>query len=473
LAEYFCFGKDLEMRFIRKYSGFLMPIGIVLVAVLLFVPTILAGRSIRKNIEASKAQGQKITSMQKNTPSRAQADVEKLYQSEHKKDADEVVQFVRRSSQRKLISYNIFPEPKDTSQQVFVQFGAQYRTAIEELIKSMNALDAPSDIDIRKELETDVEGISAMSDPFDMFGSARSGGTQKDSSNAIVDAVCNKRAGSILLYGNPNSFLWYGYWADFKYSGLDAALKDCWHSQVAYWIYEDVVATINAMNTKSDCVYNSPVKRLVGVSFSNSIVYPNTTFMRSSTSTYSSSVLDEPDYIIDNGPWVLSAYPWTGRICDDDIDVVHFMVSVILDSKSFMSFTKELCTEKSHTYREGYSASGPEMVSKHNQITVLQSTIESVNRTAQEHAFYRYGDSAVVQLSLICEYIFNRSGYDRIKPEPVKELLGQSAEKTDTSAYGSTGYPSVSGGTRKPSSPSGTRGDDSGSRTQQGDPFDF
>jgi len=136
-----------------------------------------------------------------------------------------------------------------------------------------------------------------------------------------------------------------------------------------------------------------------------------------------------------------------------------------------MSFIKELCTEKSHTYKEGYSASGPERVFKHNQITVLQSTIESVDRTAPEHEFYRYGDSAVVQLSLICEYIFNRSGYDRIKPEPVKELLGQSAAKKDAS--GVTGGVSASGGTRSPSSSSGANEDESIFRKQQGEAFDF
>jgi len=424
------------MRFIRKYSAFLMPIGIVFVAVVLFVPTLLTGRSIRKDMEASKAQGSRITSLRRNTPPRAQAEVEKLYQSEHKKDADEVVQLARQSTQRELISYDIFPKPKDTSQQVFVQFGAQYRAAIEDLIKSMGALDAPSDIDIRKETETGVSGTgSAIGGRFGMLGTSRTIGTKKGPRDAIVDAVCNKRAESVLVYANPNSFIWYGYWADFKYSGLDTALKDCWNSQIAYWVYEDVVATINKMNAGSDCVYNSPVKRLVGVSFSRPVEYVGTTMTTTMTgySASAASAPDEPDYIIDNSPGVLGVQPWTGRICDDNIDVIHFCVSVILDAKSFMSFIKELCTQKEHRYREGYSASGQERIFKHNQITVLQSRIEPVDRTAIEHAYYRYGDGAIVRLSLTCEYIFNRSGYDRIKPEPVKELLGQSSAKKDAS----------------------------------------
>ncbi len=443
------------MNFFRRYLAFLAPIGIVIVTVVLFVPTLLTGRSISKDMESSIAQGRKITSMRKNTPPRAQADVEKLYQSEHKKDADEIVQLARRSTQRELINYGIFPKPKDTSQQVFVQFGVQYRTAIKELIKSMSALDAPSDIDIRKETETDGIGTGrAIGGQFGRLGASRTIGTKKGSRDVIVDAVCNKRAESVLVYANPNSFGWYGFWENYKYSGLDTAVKDCWHSQVAYWIYEDVVATINKMNAGYDCVYTSGVKRLVGVSFSRPVEYVDPIKM-----VFAGS--DEPDYVTDKSPGVLGVEPWTGRMCDDDIDVVHLCVSVIVDSKSFMSFIKELCSEKEHGYREGYSSSGPERIFKHNQITVLESKIEPVDRMATQHEYYRYGDSAVVQMSLICEYIFNRSGYDRIKPEPVKELLGQSAATKDASKQASTSGRAGAGGkpatkTKTPSKPEST-----------------
>ncbi len=413
------------MRFIRKYAALLVPMGILLFAVVLFVPTYLAGRSISKSMESSIADGRKLASMRSKTPCKAQAEVEKLYQSEHKKDADEIVQLSRRSTQRELISYNIFPKPKDTSQQVFVQFGAQYRARIEEWVKSMSALDAPRDIDIKKEIEGEGSGGgSVVGGRFGRIGTTKATGTKKGSRNAIVDAVCNKRAESVPVYANPNSFAWYGFWKNYKYSGWDAAIKDCWHSQVAYWIYEDVVATINEVNSGSDCVYTSGVKRLVGVSFSKPVEY-----VGSDSRNLAVVGSDAPDYVMGNGASLLGAEPWTGRMCDADIDVVHFAVSVIVDSKSFMPFIKELCGEKEHRYREGYLANGPERVYKHNQITVLQSKIESVDRTATQHEFYRYGDGAVVQLSLICEYIFNRSSYDKIKPEPIKVLLGQSAVK--------------------------------------------
>jgi hypothetical protein len=302
----------------------------------------------------------------------------------------------------------------------------------------MSALDAPRDIDIKKEIEGESSGaVSVMGTRgrFGRIGTTRTTGTQKGSRNAIVDAVCNKRAESVPVYANPNSFAWYRFWGNYKYSGLDAAIKDCWHSQVAYWIYEDVVATINEVNLGSDCVYTSGVKRLVGVSFMNPVVE----YVDSDSMNLPLVTSDAPGYVMDTGVSILSVEPWTGRICDADIDVVHFAVTVIVDSKSFMPFIKELCGEKEHRYREGYLVDGPERLYKHNQITVLQSKIESVDRKAMQHEFYRYGDGAVVQLNLVCEYIFNRSSYDKIKPEPIKVLLGQSAAKEASTTGGRPG----------------------------------
>jgi hypothetical protein len=48
---------------------------------------------------------------------------------------------------------------------------------------------------------------------------------------------------------------------------------------------------------------------------------------------------------------------------------------------------------------------------------VLESLIRSVDRDEQTHNLYRYGENAVVELQLVCEYIFNKQGYDSIKPE--------------------------------------------------------
>ena len=436
------------MNFIRKYLALLIPVGIIFTAVALFVPTLLTGRAIHKGMQSRIAEGQNINSILHKTPPKAQADVEKLYQDQHKKDADEVGRLIKQSTQRELISYKIFPQPKDTSQQIFIQFGGQYRVAIEELIKSIGARDAPSDIDIRKETESEGSvsgGFGGRLGSLGGFVGGRFGGmsglsSRQSAHSALIDPICYKRAESIPVYANPNLFDWYAFWEDYEYQGSKKAIEDCWYSQMAYWIYEDVVETIKAMNAGSDCVYTSGVKRLVGVNFSKPADYADMTM---------ATVVgdDRPEYIMDNMSGILGTDPWTDRICNNSIDVVHFSVSVIVDSKAFIPFIKELCSEKEHKYREGYLENGEEKIYKHNQITVLESKIEPVDHTAVEHEYYRYGDSAVVRLSLICEYVFNRSGYDKIKPEPINELLNPSTAKEGSTSSGTAKSKSSTTGT--------------------------
>jgi hypothetical protein len=93
---------------------------------------------------------------------------------------------------------------------------------------------------------------------------------------------------------------------------------------------------------------------------------------------------------------------------------------------------QQLCSAKQHVIPDvGPLAGDPNRKpqdagnSKHNQITVLETKIRSLDQTeleGQAHRFYRYGDDTTVELNLICEYIFNKKGYDDIKPESAKKV---------------------------------------------------
>ena len=71
----------------------------------------------------------------------------------------------------------------------------------------------------------------------------------------------------------------------------------------------------------------------------------------------------------------------------------------------------------------------PPQTFKHNQITVLESKLGSIDRNNITHRYYRYGDETVVTLDLICEYIFDVEAYDVLTPEPVKKDLQGEDEK--------------------------------------------
>ena len=396
----------------KKYRIFLIPVLITLAAVIIFVITIMIGRGIKTDMLESISTGKSVDNIIRRTPSKNQWKQEREYQDEHQKVADAIIQLANQSTQRELISYDIFPEPIGTSQMFYSKFGEKCRKAIKSLIVSANSNDAPNEFEISREV-----GLRGGS-----FGTnrnkRRSGKKRKKISSALLDAICKNRAESICFYSDIRTFRWYDFWEDYEYIGSDAAIEDCWYSQIAYWIYEDIISTIKMVNIYSECVDESPVKRLLGVSFLNPV--------GDFSNRHRVSVLrDVPSYLtyLDDSP--LGVNPFTGRICNNKIDVVHFSIAVIVKSKSVMIFMKELCTGKEHKFREGYQEDGQEKTFSHNQVTILQSGISPVIPSEEIHEYYRYGSGAVVRLDLICEYIFYRNGYDEIKPRIIKQQLGQ------------------------------------------------
>jgi hypothetical protein len=219
------------------------------------------------------------------------------------------------------------------------------------------------------------------------------------------------KAKSASVYAYPMSISGYDFWNTYKYSNIDDSVKDCWYWQLGYWIIEDVFSTVSVMNAGSESVLNSPVKRIEGVGF----VTPDA--LMNSVGAGGKGSQDKPKYITKPEEQLTESF--TGRVSNADIDVVHFGIVVVLNSKAIIPFMRELCSAKEHKFT-GFTGQEPERVFKHNQITILESRVKPVNVTLADHQYYRYGTDSVVEVELVCEYIFNKKGYDAIKPESIK-----------------------------------------------------
>lgn len=431
------------VNFFRKYTALLPSIAIAVVALLLFLPTMLVGRSVKDEMKKSVATASKVSSLLRDVPSKDAPQQIKRYMDRLEEEANEIERLAVESSTRELISYDIFP-PKGTSSQLYTAFGKKYRIAVEEMVDGMNALDAPSDAEIRaqtgggagtRQMSRDVSPVRA---------------TRNVTMNPMIEALCLKRAQDISVYAHPTAFPWYDFWESYEFEGQNQAMEDCWDSQVAFWIYQDIAQTISNMNEGSDKVSSSPVKRLLGVSFTYPIDIDSGRSRNVTGRSLGEGIREKPNYVI--SPSVSAAgtigraaamsgssismqsnfvsTSLTQRSGNEDVDVIHFAFSVLVDNRDVMAFMKELCSEKTHTYRVGFKEDGQEKNGVHNQITILDTEINAVDKNAPEHALYRYGNGAVMRLDLICEYQFYRKGYDTIKPEPVKEALGQLDEAT-------------------------------------------
>ncbi len=407
--------KDIiqKLGVIKSYSSLLLPVGIGLLAVIVFVFTPLMGNGLKKRIEReSISVGRQISSLSDSVVAADQWKVEQAHQAVYENDANRIALLARQSTKRELLSYKMFPEPKDTSVLIFKEFGQRFCEAIDGLIVRLNARECPTSTELDSALRKAGLSVSYTAPTTSSGMSYSRPGSGVDAS--VIDILCRSKAKSASIYANPADLSGYKFWKEYEYAGMEEAVKNCWYGQLTYWIIEDVVDTIAVMNSGSDSIFTSPVKRLMSVNFSAA----GQRFGIAGGATDSM-----PHYVVSAGQGITATC--TGRFCNDDMDIVHFNISVVIDIKEVLPFMQQLCSAKRHKFR-GFSGDAEEQQFEHNQITVLESNISSINLEDGTHNLYRYGDDAVVKLDLVCEYIFDKDGYEEIKPQSVKE----SPEKT-------------------------------------------
>jgi hypothetical protein len=381
---------------IKKNMMLIIPCAIAALAILLLVPSFMIRGKIKAKLQESASIEREFSSALSSAVSSKQPEIAKKFQDMHQEDANQIDKLSQQTSQRELLSYKIFPDPNETSAQIFNEFKRGYNSQFANFVKDLKALDAPTDSEIRKQAGAiNIAGAGETVTP------GTKGGDEK-----IIELICKSRGEEIPVYANPWVFSGYAFWNNWDFRGMDLAIKDCWYCQAACWIHQDVISTINKMNAGSNSVSKSPVKRLLASSFG--------------VSGGRDAGLDMPVYVTEKSGGLCQ--PWTGRKCNDKMDVIHFKVSVIVKADDVLKFMSELCSEKEHTF-SGFKGELPPQKFKHNQITILESSIEPIDRNNAEHKRYYYGQDAVVKLDLTCEYVFNRQGYDVIKPKIIADEI--------------------------------------------------
>ncbi len=405
--------KDLLKVFggFRAYSVLIWPAIILLACGAVLTATVLLGRGLKQKVSNESVPiGNKVLIQLKSSPAAKQADVEKQYQNAYQQDANFIQQLSVQSSERELLSYDIFPQPKDTSTLLFTRFGENYRQGIEAMIRKVNGHDCPSADEIRIAQETGRSaGVSKLS-----------GGS--DATTRIIDEICRAKAKSSSVYANPDIVSGYDFWKTYKYSNADDSIKDCWFWQIGYWIIEDVFTTVEKMNAGSSSVFSSPVKRIERVGF----LTPDALLIVGAGVDGRSKVAQErPKYVTKPDEQLTESF--TSRISNESIDVVHFSMVVVLSNKAILPFMRELCNVKEHSF-SGFTGQEPAKIFKHNQITILESRVKPVSLLSSDHQYYRYGAESVAEVEIVCEYIFNKQGYDAIKPESIKSPVAKPGE---------------------------------------------
>jgi hypothetical protein len=456
---------------------------ITLVAMLLFIPAKILGGKLENTVkQESLGKGTQIKTAKEQAVSKDQWKELAKYEAAYEKDANEIAILAMRSTQRELLSYDMFPSPKDKSSGIFKAFGERYQAAIDGEINRINAKDCPTQEELSQGMANasvtssmggGYRGYSATSSrqprgsEFDYYQGYQGGGLGSNTvMDTIRDEICLSRAKSISAYANPVDLAGYEFWEQYKYDVKpEDAIQDCWYYQLGYWVIEDVFSTIIAMNSGSAQVFTSPVKRLMYVRFgedsgdartSGAAVYD---MVRSYTTAAGRPAMDRPSYTnnvnvnvnmtgYNVGMTGYSDAPHTNRLGDEDIDVMHFNFAVIIEAGSVLPFMKELCSIKKHKFKGFFDELPAVETFAHNQITILRSAFYAVERSDVLHDRYRYGQNAVVELEFTCEYIFNKKAYDAVKPkevkvqkDPMEQPAAQEPYRTDRGLEDLDSYP--------------------------------
>jgi len=396
-----------KFGFFREYAALIAPLVLAIVAGLLFIPTILMQSKLKAEVQAKSITelGKPAeTILKASVISSKQWEVEKKYQDNYQKDAEEIAAMVEMTSRRELLSYVIFPDTNETSVSIYSRFGENYRAGIDKMLADLPARDCPTAAEL------------GSSEPSTQPGTTTKRARLNETEQLIKEALCTEIAQTTSVYMNPESIAGYISWRDFQYQNKKDSIEQCWYWQLGYWIVEDVIKTVKELNYGSSSVFDSPVKRIVSITFSK----PSGSSPNTAPATTDAAQSVKPAYITDLKGGL--TVPLTARVCSEEFDVVHFHVVAIVRAGDIPFFINKLCSAKEHKF-SGFSDDEPEQTLLHNQISVLQTDFGLFEREEGEHELYRYGNDSVVQIELFCEYIFNSKGYEKIKPESVKDAM--------------------------------------------------
>ncbi len=442
-----------KLSFLKNNLALLVPIVLVIVAGLLFIPTTLFSKSLQKKIASgSVAKGQACDRLLRDgVVAKEQYMVARQNLAGYAQDANEMIRLNKQCVQRSLLNYRIFPEPTDRASQKYEDFGKAFCGGIIGMIQEVKGTvpPLPDELGMDSSMMMGGAGDGAYGYDPSMTGRGGRGGArqpgdlQQDFAKQEKykqDVICLDKAMSGAVYVTPLDIVGYEHWAAYEYTSRDEAIESCWYWQHGYWIIEDVFDTVAQCNQGSNSVLSSPVKRLVDLKY----VQDYQSDMggaggmydmygggggggRGGGGAYGSSYgggmtggtqkENIPQFVI-NGEQSL-ATPVSARYSNEEYRIIHFNMSVVLEASYQVEFMKNLCRAKTHVFK-GYVGDQSEQRFKHNQITILASHTKPLVQNSMTHQFYRYGDNAVVELNLTCEYLLPFEGYAVWEPAILK-----------------------------------------------------
>ncbi|MFC1765430.1 hypothetical protein ACFL6U_25580 [Planctomycetota bacterium] len=217
--------------FYNKISILALPAVITIAALLLLIPTTWINHNLRKKLrQESLSMANQLSSLQTQLLQLGGLQATQAYNKALAQDAKAIKDLVLAGTQRELLSYQLFPDPKDSSQLLFENFAESYCNGIDKTLTRMRACQPPAETLVEQTMKQ-VFGSAFdgwRSDPYG-YGSST---TVSPQAQKIIDALSNARNGRV--YINSESMGGYTFWQNYEYQGQEESLMDCWYGQLGY-----------------------------------------------------------------------------------------------------------------------------------------------------------------------------------------------------------------------------------------------
>lgn len=229
---------------------------------------------------------------------------------------------------RQLLLDGIFPKPI-TPDKPFT-FAQVYNKAINNLLKILDAGDAPTEEDIERHYEIVEQDLGFLAEEAVKTKEGKASGkgkkyTEADLRETAIQKAILEKAQSIKVYCNADALdiIQEAYVTS---SGQPPLPEDMWWAQLSYWLQTDIIDAISKANANHKNVIEAPVKRVLNIKMMHGYVTPD-------------------GFIGRDDPGLPDSF--TAVTSNKYYDVVRFSITLIIDARMIPLFIDKM-------YREGY-----------------------------------------------------------------------------------------------------------------------
>ena len=235
--------KDILSKLsVFKNKSLLIPIIIAMIGLLLLIPTQLMSSSLKKQVNKDSVTDgfDKVKRLLKDSVPDELLENEKAQLKKQAKDANDIELLAIQTTQRQLLSNNIFDvnDPNSLPGLIFLQFGQKFTGGIDKMTADAKAGDCPTEAELNREIDkSGVKnrglGMNGMYDSRNITtpttrpggpsrGPSRGGiGPQRgmrvmsDLEMVVINQLCKKRAEEISFYVTPIQLSGYTFWKEY------------------------------------------------------------------------------------------------------------------------------------------------------------------------------------------------------------------------------------------------------------------